>query len=430
MQMMLPEFSGSDFVLQASQTPAAMCVRHFSRTFNITGATHPNGFSVVMFPDLFRPCYHTSSVAITLPAAALGPVTLRSDRVEFDSAGTMRGQQEWSLGCTNLGVDSTATSVSDAIVDSAASTKYGFNIVPNPVAQTMTYCVEDATKKKGVPHVLSMYYKIAGGAWILLNDVTLEESIVTTRSVNLPANAVAIAWSATAASTGMIFKFAVGLPLTQITTNAAYTMSPPFEQAVEELEVEYGRVVGLALLIKNTSSDLYNGGNIMSGRVPNSFNPWTGGANDLSQLTDDRRYIGQAKYGTYTWWMPSEISETSADQPNKLVKVYSESEYLFAQLNGWSAQSSAEIQAHWVVEFNSKKQLFEKKLTPVWTEQYQIMRSILLAVPAASCNPEHENLFKEYANKALDAGKGAVGWIAEHKDALLSAMALLSELAA
>lgn len=430
MQMMLPEKAGSDFVLQAAQAPSSMCVRHFSRSFNITGATHPGGFSVVMFPDLYRPCYHTSSTAVTLPAAALGPVVLRSDRVEFESLGTMRSSQLWTLGCTNAGIDNTSESISDAIIDSAASMKYGFNLVPNPVAQTITYSVSDATKKAGVPHVLSLYYKIAGGAWISLNDVTLQEGDLTTRSVNLPANAVAIAWSATAASTGMIFKISVGLPLTQITTNAAYTMSPPFEQSVEELEVEFGRVVGLALLIKNTSSDLYNGGNIMAGRVPKSYNPWTGGANDLSQLMDNRRYIGMAKYGAYTWWMPSELSEVSVDQPDKLVKVYSESEYLFAQLNGWSAQSSVEVQAHWVVEFNSKKQLFEKKQTPIWTDSYATMRSILLSVPAASCNPEHESLFKEYANKAIDAGKSTVNWVAEHKDALLSAMALLSELAA
>lgn len=429
MQVMLPEKCGSDFVLQASQQPVLVCARHFHRTFDISGATHPDGFRVIVSPDLFRPAFHTSPAAVTVPALGYGSVALNSNRVEFDSFGIMRQKQSFTISSGDLVYITTA----QTITDGAGTAKTGFSILANAAAQTLTYSVKDITQKHAVPHTINMYYKVAGGNWTLVGagtSIQIQAGELQTRSASLAANAHAIAWSCEAASTGLVFEITLGLPDSSITTAAAETMGPPFEQAVEELDVQYGRVTNLALLITNTSSSLYNGGNVNCGRVPSSFNPWGSVVTELSQLDSRRVYTGPASQGCYTWWMGNEESQNEIADPATLREAYKDAEYLFADLNSWSPQSSARISIHWCVEFYSKKQIFEKIRTPIYDESYRVMRQILLAVPAASCNPEHGKTFKEYANKAISMGNDAVHWVSDHKDALLAAMALLSELAA
>lgn len=178
-----------------------------------------------------------------------------------------------------------------------------------------------------------------------------------------------------------------------------------------------GRLVGLSVLVSNTSADIGNGGTITAARVPRNVSPFlsTATINSRSPLHDF--YQGPAKTGSYAWWLPRENSCQTFTDIGEAQEQLANDCYLYCNLTGWGGAngSSVVVTVNYVVEFYIGNQLYEKRLTlprlPLW-DQY--MHAMSLA-PAATCNPEHTELFKSVLNRAKQFADDAVGHYGKHK---------------
>ncbi len=173
-----------------------------------------------------------------------------------------------------------------------------------------------------------------------------------------------------------------------------------------------GRLVAMSLLVQNTSPEIANGGTISIGRLNRDLSPFSPVANLISSTRINDIHQGPAASGGYAWWMPREnIARQYADLADA-TRTLSAEPYLYCQISGWggASASSVAITVCYVVDFTILSQLYEKRSPPPMTRRWDEMYNILANVPAASCNPEHKQIFSDYLKKA----KSTVDSVAEH----------------
>lgn len=423
-QIVAPE-TCSEFVVTPCTPAASVCVRHFKRIVTYDQASHAN-LRILMNPNLFMPSFASSSTNRNVPALGLGAVAL-SANWHFDpvtGANSVKGDAKIS-GDDNT--DGLFQSV--AIPDSAALVRYGYNLTP-AAAQNLNIFLTDRTPKSGQSNKIYLAYKLAAGAWTVLDSMVLQEGQQRSWGTVLPLNAAAIAFYTDAATAGPQFDIKMTFARTQFVGVAANLFNRSFEEQAIDNQIAIGRVTQMSCLITNTSSALYNGGVISLGRVPAHFDVFSSDPHEqLSKLDNLRTYSGPLSKGGYMYWHPVQDEEFKLNDLQQMSAIYQGSEKLFAYLDGWSAGSSVRVTYRWTVEFYSSKQLFEKVLTPPMTPDFAKLMYGLALIPSATENPSHIEDLKKYMKQAATYVKQGMDFYDEHKWILDAGILAISSLA-
>jgi len=426
-QFLLPgSGSGTDLEVSPASYPQQVCVRHLHKEVDVTSVELPDGFSVVMRPDLLAPGFITSQVALFIPGAGSGPLEAQGQLIGLSNGSNINE----GFGRFTDNTDTQVLGELVPITDSVGTTYYGFVLTPSG-ACTLAL---DVIKRSLSPCIFSVYSKIAGGPWTLVNPaVGLPQHNVVNLDGALLANANAIAFAVTGQSDEFSAKFSMAFTNAQAVIQAVNGFAPSFDTFIIDNGITVGRVISMSMLAQNTSPDIANGGNINAGRVPYDFHPFGDDTVDeLSGLPTNRRYQGRAAMGGYVNWMPSQYDEFEPDFIGEKANALASAEYLYLEVDGWGGgalTSSFKIHFDWIVEFYTPNQIFEKVLTPPRTPDFDMLFHTLLLMPAATCNPSHEDGWTDYLKKAGRLVKKGYEFYDEHAALIDSVLLTLAELA-
>jgi hypothetical protein len=412
--------------ISPNSAPAQVCVRHFKRVLDIDAATHPNGFRVVMLPNLFTPGFVSEPGGNLLPLAGTGRLT-----------GVGNFEVDPVVSLTNIGsskivfTDETGRQVVTRFVDITDGAGVARNALPITLTtgNRLTVSYRNNMSLALATPIVSVLAKIAGGNWVQLDAQLAPKG--TTIVVNLVLAATYDALAITVGSGNsryLPFSFELGTAAGQLTMGGATSLNPAFGEQIIDNDVVTGRVISMSVLATNTSSDLYNGGNIACGRVPNRFDPFGNVATQISGLPDNRGYLGPAKTGGYVVWLPSQFDEFEIDNLSKKAVAYDDAEYIVVQVPNWPAGATFRLRFDWIVEFYTPNQIFEKVITPPRTPEFEMFFHFVLSMPAGTCNPDHKDLFRRAIKMARDTYAQIGGHYEKYKpfyDAAASALMML-----
>lgn len=213
-------------------------------------------------------------------------------------------------------------------------------------------------------------------------------------------------------------------------TGAVASLFRKVPKKLIDLGVDTIRIKSMAMLISNVAAPLNQQGEIIVARVNRDvLSRWADLETSLSQLPSNRFYQGPAAYGGYAWWMPDNVILNNPGNLRDYSQALLKEEVLVALIKGQpvaAGASSFRIQFAWNIEFFTSNQLFEKVRTPEMSARHASMLGRLAALPAASCNPEHENLFKSYMKKAADLAGSAYAHYGDNKVFYDTALKLLA----
>lgn len=423
-QIVVPEMA-SELLVSPSFKNATVCARKFTRVVDFGQAAFPGHLNIAMFPDLFRPCYASGSGLQVLPAAGFGQVEIHSVGTYFNAAGTMdhSGIEHDGMRVVDFEGGEYAAHY-ESIADSGGALRSGFNLVANPAVVSTTFIF---TRKSSRVADITILTKQAG-AWVTLVASVQVGVVATTYKTNLPAATTAVAFTASPGSEHVSIDMEIIMSSAQVISSAV-VLIPAFAKQVVDQRITQGRVVSMSMLVTNTSSLVANGGSINMGRVPYNFMLNAQSASEMAKLPDNRRYQGPLSAGGYCWWLASKLDETTVDSIAEMRENYRTSEYLACRLEEWPVGASVRVTLHWIVEFYTPSQLFEKIVTPRVSEEYSSLLYSLGRLPAASCNPEHLEKFKEYLSRAGSAIKSGADYYADNRETINSALAVLAMLA-
>lgn len=429
-QMILPIDCGGaeSLVVSPNSQPAQVCARHIHKVVDVNSsqANLGNGFTVVMSPDLSLPGFISGTADALLPPFP-GPISL---------TGSIRNEE----GFTLVGGDVSPAFTTGQLVVGEGTEKTIINLVPIsdgvttylgvPVTALPATRISMTVTCLGNSGRLKMFYKLAGGLWIMFSEPPHHIHFGQAVSVgfNNIANAVAYGFAITAsAASDCEFKLQLGFDSQQFNVAGLNLLAPGFAPFLDGKGVRTGRVISMSVLATNTSADLANGGTISAARAPRNIKPF--GSNvtsSIAELPENRRYQGPAKTGAYVTWLPSQSEEFEVNDIGPMAQIYSESEYLIVRVEGWPAGASFRLQFDWVVEFYTKSQLFEKVETPPMDDTFRQLLYLALSLDAATCNPGHIDLIRDYVRKGIGYGKKAVQFYGANKvliDSILTALA-------
>lgn len=419
-QIVTPGASGSSMVIAPSRGAQPVCSRHIHKEVDISAALYPAGVTVVMKPDVHSPSYITAAGAGNWPSAQ-GPVTSHGvleygTGQVFESANfTMKNEVDGSI------------LQSAQLVTVAGVDYYGFLGTFN---QEVHINIQNKADDGSSPSVTFFEYN-----GVFVNQLTKFAAIgageAQTWKGSFALNA-GLLWTVQNPNQAMQLSVHIDFAAAQITTSPALTLNKAFQAFEGDAKVTCGRLVSMSMLLTNTTPLLDKGGTINVGRVPHNFNILSSNIpQEMANLPDNRRHQSGADLGGYAWWFASEVDAFDIDGIQNKSRQYKESEFLLATIQGWPAGSSFKIHFDWVFEFYTPNQLFEKELPPPLDAKFTRILFALARVNAATCNPEHSELFKkvlETGAKAYNFAKGAVDHIEKYGPIYMAALEALASL--
>lgn len=427
-QMLMPSMAGNGLVPSPNSTPSQVSVRKIRKTFVVksSDANFGDGFTVAMFPDLFTPGYITSKATVLIPDPP-SVVQIHAYCYWEDAGPSM---QSGTVAVKASGNPRSVSSLVE-ITDAALVKRLGFNLTPLAATSYTNYMENN----KSMPVTIHTMYKVAGGNWTILTTDNIGAGETLPIKGNLPANTDAIAYVPVTSgqnTKGGHINCNLVLQNGQYSSLGSIPLSNAFEPFVIDNGILTGRVISMSLLVRNTSPEIANGGNICAGRVPCRFNPISNVFQEMSVLPENRRYQGPAATGAYASWMPSQFDEFEIDNIENKRETYLQSEYIIIQINGWAPPvgtvASASIECEWCCEFFTPNQVFEKVLTPPRSEEFEVLFHILLSMPAATCNPEHGKLLKELLRKGGESVKSGLQYYDKNKATINTVLSLMLKL--
>lgn len=183
-----------------------------------------------------------------------------------------------------------------------------------------------------------------------------------------------------------------------------------------------------ASMLTTSMADLdHCGGQITTARIRRSVLAKVATVSDLfktiTDLSDPRQsYNGRLVDGGYSWYFPDDLSSYSSTEKIGLESIEDDSVLVVA---GTMAEGgSVRIQADWVLQFYTPKQVFQKVYSPVLTDEYRIAMAALALQPAACANDWH--------NKIIELGKKALSrtfkYIKENPDQVAKAAEMMASM--
>jgi len=423
-----------------ADAPCLVTPRVIKKTYTSTSSNvSPNGTSVVvMDPHASSPAYILTSDPHFIPSA---PGALSMVVEDLHSVGD--GTRMTSSHAEIEAADDSAAKVIPAPVTVAAQTYncYPINFITN---SSVDYQISKTKEHSGGFFV--NFVSTNGAGW-----GTWSSPMVKTQNVG---DTVTGAFTITAGDTGLGFYFtdesgtpivdhndihvnirmsvanAIGQRCQYFSTGSVASLFRKVPKKLIDLGVDTIRIKSMAMLISNVAAPLNQQGEIIVARVNRDvLSRWDDLETSLSQLPSNRFYQGPAAYGGYAWWMPDNVILNNPGNLRDYSQALLKEEVLVALIKGQpvaAGASSFRIQFAWNIEFFTSNQLFEKVRTPEMSSRHASMLGRLAALPAASCNPEHENLFKSYMKKAADLAGSAYAHYGDNKVFYDSALKLLA----
>lgn len=418
-QLVLPSSVSSPILLPA-ETTRQMCSRIINKVFDISAAnlTASNSIVVVMGPNMLMPASVSRVGGTSIPSVGRDNLTAIGNLIQ-DEAILQNDQELSGLFKITTVNGSKGEAPLVRIVDSLGVAKYG--LLWNSAGGAVGSSVE-------LHHTTSdtaLYFNVAstsngGGVapWasvVHVGPVFQGESLPFTFLVPVGTLGLSFFWSTDAAGadpTTDVVKYNLSLhdSAAAVTLGPDLTLFPEIPSSILDSKITDGRVVSMSMLLTNTASDIYKQGDISIGRVPVEMllRPPSEWVTAMSALPENRRHLGPASQGGYAYWIPDSIQTSEPVSRIDFGTAYRDSEYLVAIIRNLDPlHASFRATFTWNVEFFSESQLFEKRLTPSVTQDYKELFRAVSMMPAASCNPEHEGLFRNLFQKAI-GGAGAV----------------------
>ena len=412
-QLVLPSSVSSPILLPA-ETTRQMCSRIITKVFDVTPAnlTASNSVVVVMGPNMLMPASVSRAGGTVIPSVGRDNLTAVGKLID-DVENDQRLSGLFQVTTVN-GSKGDAPLV--RIVDSLGEAGHG--LFWNSAGGNVDCMLEMHHTSAST----SLYFNVAtttgANPWssvVHVGPLFERESLPFAFAVPVGTLGISFYWSTDAAGlvhTHDVVKYNLRMhdSAAAVTLGPDLTLFPEIPAAILDSKITDGRVVSMSVLLTNTTSDIYKQGDISIGRVLGELllRPPSEWVTAMSALPENRRHLGQASQGRYAYWIPDSIQTSEPVSRIDFGSAYRDSEYLVAVIRNLDPlHTSFRATFTWNVEFFSESQLFEKRLTPSVTQDYKELFRAVSMMPAASCNPEHEGLFRSLFQKAI-GGAGAV----------------------
>lgn len=184
--------------------------------------------------------------------------------------------------------------------------------------------------------------------------------------------------------------------------------------AVSLSRVERWRVTSLSLLCSYSGNEFNDGGVIAAARVQPGFSMLGNGYEVINRLPD-HSYHGPLKHGSYSWWLPGAYEEldfapVTSPRPEETSLVAAG---VFSDATG-----SLEITMTAIVEFYSPLQIFSHNYGPAWTPETSSLLHDLNMIPAATCNPDHDDLFRQLVRKGEQVLRAGADYVVRNPEVI------------
>lgn len=419
-QIVTPGASGSSMVIAPSRGAQPVCSRHIHKEVDISAAVYPSGVTVVMKPDVHSPSYISAAGAGNWPSA-IGPVT-SSGTLNYGTGEVFEAANFTMKNPTDGSILQGAQLVTVAGID-----YYGFL---GWFDKAIHINVQNQADDNSAPNIV--FYEFDG---VGVNQLVAFDAIGSGEAQSWKGTFgmnAGLLWRVNNPNHPIRASVHIDISAAQITTSPTVTLNKAFQEFETDARVTCGRLVSMSMLLTNTTPLLDKGGTINVGRVPPNFNILSNKiAQEMANLPDNRRHQSGADFGGFTWWFASEVDAFDIDGIHRKTQQYRESEFLLANIQGWPAGSSFKIHFDWVFEFYTDNQLFEKELPPPLDAKFMRILFTLARVQAATCNPEHSELFQKVLDtgaKAYNFAKGAVDHIEKYGPIYMAALEALASL--
>lgn len=402
-------------VVEVRNTPcpstAYVTAKRFTRIVDYQLNGLDNSFSIMMSPNLLMPGLITSGEDGVYPPQAAGLTYIGKLNCTGSNAAVNPGNVT-STGFFHSEGFAQHGSLTHPITDSAGLTYTGFLLTGPAVGDGGGFsCDFDNNTLNEIR--IQCFYKVPAGIWTSMISAAIPGKGSAYVNTTLPAHS-AIAWRCLSPSAEQnIVDVKMGLRVSQLTTRKGIDFAPAFTKQLIDKEVSTGRVISMRFTATNTSNLLGRSGNVTAARVPPYFNPFNssvGIANNASRLPPNRVYTGPAEHGCSVFWMPEQLDEWSVDNIYIQENIYQDSSFLLAHFGGLTAESSFRIKFSWLVEFYTPTQLFGPSLTPDWSPEWEEVCRLLVALDAATCNPDSAGMFERF----LRSGQGYLRQAKDH----------------
>lgn len=425
-QMIAPGSCGSKPVLLPSNGASQMCSRHIHKEFDVSADDYPNGFSILIEPDFSTPSYLSALNVVAVPSLGAGKLTV-SGSCSQDGVVQSIGQWKAKSGSAESAViqNTVATVQGDdwMILDVAAAAGSGGRLH-----------LQDRSPNQCV-YTLILATQAGASPLEPLASVTTSQSESTETDLGLLPACDRILWRLVDAGQPSILEMNFHFSEAQISSDAASALVPAFSRFATEFGVTAGRIGSIGCLVTNTSPAIQKGGNINSARIPRNFRIFDDPVSNIASLPDNRRYQSTAETGTYVFWIPEQLDEYEVDDLANKYRQYKNSNRLLVVCTGYPAGATFKVHIDWVIEFYTPNQLFEKAVNPHMTPEMVELFRVIASMPAAMCNPEHENAtqktlesWKKYGSDALDTVKSGVEFVEKYGPLLYQIAEVLAAL--
>lgn len=424
-QMIAPGSSGSKPVLLPSSGASQLCSRHIHKEFDVSQADYPNGFSILVEPDFAVPSYISALDVVAVPNAGPGKLTVHGD---CSAEGAVGSVGAWKC---RAGTDQAAI-IQNTLEDIEGNQWFVLDI------ETVAGSFGNLTATDHSPNqcVYDILFATQLGAAPLDPVGTVSLSQGALEKIPLVfGGGDRLCWRFSEPGQPSICELAFHFTDAQATSDAARALEPAFARFATEFGVSTGRICSIGCLVTNTSPAIQKGGNINSARIPRNFSLFQDPIGGIASLPDNRRYQSTAETGTYVFWIPEQTDEYEVDDISAKYNQYRRSNRLLVVCTGYPAGATFKVHLDWIIEFYTHNQLFEKSVTPHMTpEMFELFR-VIASMPAAMCNPEHENAtqktletWKQYGSEALDTVKAGVEFIEKYGPLLYQVAEVLAAL--
>lgn len=271
-----------------------------------------------------------------------------------------------------------------------------------------------------------VYVSGTAGSWAVLARSPYFRSQPMTDSVTINANSSEFGFyfedSSGAAIWGAKWSCEVKMDFAggaQLSTQPVDHLFTAFPRIVVDEQVEEGRLAAMSMLVTNTSAEMFKSGQIYMARVPKAeLVGYPRLDTVFSKLSENYKYTGKAETGGYAYWCPSDARLNSLLPVNDALGYLKQETLLVCQIRSVNLTQapSFKVRCNWIYDFYTPNQLFEKRATPEWTEEYGRMLQVVAQMPAASCNPEHFEAFKNLIKRGLAGAQQLGSHFEENKE--------------
>lgn len=416
--IILPGATNNPTPLPCSAT-AQLATRIIRKNFTLgsSNLSADGRAAIIITPDMYSPAYIMRPGTTLIPSVP-GPFSMSGNSEIGDDPvlGGFYGFQNFRSG------SGSEASWADPIhVTLGGDTRTVFDIA------CVSACTVTAVLKRNSKHdayVRVRFFTSVAGAWsAAFTGVALGDYGTTVQqTIALAANTRYFGWyfenangSPYIGNEGSSLRVEISLSYGEVGQTPQATLGGSADHLYQEIpnyildsKIESGCVNSFSVLVSNSSSQVTKQGQVYAARCNmDVLTNWAQLESNIAALPDNRRYIGLAETGAYAWWMPDTIETAAPDTVVSYTNAVRKQEILIVYLKGLPATATFNVSFSWNVSFYTRNQLFEKIPTPPLTESWLQTFHALANLPAASCNPEHESMFRALVKKVADGAGSA-----------------------